>query len=187
MDSCFPPLASLSLRENRKSAGAVGRSRTPSSHSPCGASSVFSSSSSGDETDNYGRIEILQDLEVYYIKQIAHNYKVRARSAVPLSRSDGRYVSPFAGFRTGVLPDDRHLPLWRKCLSSWGWDTEQCVKLIHVLFFRCVRSLHSCSADVTCSKDTPACVGTEALGVFFRMFDRRRSIRRCDRSLFRTP
>ncbi|XP_046386842.1 rhotekin-like isoform X2 [Ischnura elegans] len=82
MDSCFPPLASLSLREHRKSTGGAGglavpRSRAQSSHSPSGSSSIFSSSSSGDETDgqNYGKIEILQDLEVYYIKQIAHNYK----------------------------------------------------------------------------------------------------------------
>lgn len=84
MDSCFPPLASLSLREHRKSSGsggggglAVPRSRTPTSHSPSGPSSIFSSSSSGEENEsqNYGKIEILQDLEVYYIKQIAHNYK----------------------------------------------------------------------------------------------------------------
>ncbi|XP_043479506.1 rhotekin-like isoform X2 [Leptopilina heterotoma] len=64
MDSCFPPLATLSLRDTKKSPTTIkhrlssGDSPTPSvgGHSP-------------------GKIEILQDLDFYYIRQIAHNLK----------------------------------------------------------------------------------------------------------------
>lgn len=66
MDSCFPPLAALSLRDTKKSTSTIrhrlssGDSPTPSvgGHSP-------------------GKIEILQDLDFYYIRQIAHNLKVK--------------------------------------------------------------------------------------------------------------
>lgn len=66
MDSCFPPLATLSLRDTKKSPTTIkhrlssGDSPTPSvgGHSP-------------------GKIEILQDLDFYYIRQIAHNLKVK--------------------------------------------------------------------------------------------------------------
>ncbi|KAF6200306.1 hypothetical protein GE061_006609 [Apolygus lucorum] len=46
MNSCFPPLAALSLH------GSQPKTSAPSS-----------------------RIEVLQDLDLYYIKQIAHNLK----------------------------------------------------------------------------------------------------------------
>lgn len=56
MDSCFPPLAALSLRD--------GDRKTP----PLGPPGV--------KLNNCGKIEILQDLDLYYIRQIAHNLKV---------------------------------------------------------------------------------------------------------------
>ncbi|XP_075223441.1 rhotekin-like isoform X2 [Lycorma delicatula] len=52
MDSCFPPLAALSLSQP----GEKGERRT-------------------EQNDNAGKIEILQDLDLYYIRQIAHNLK----------------------------------------------------------------------------------------------------------------
>jgi hypothetical protein len=68
MDSCFPPLAALSLRDHRKSnghqSGSNRQGRPTSAQPPPG------------ETDNYGKIHILQDLDLYYIRQIAHNLKV---------------------------------------------------------------------------------------------------------------
>ncbi|KAJ9596458.1 hypothetical protein L9F63_012497 [Diploptera punctata] len=59
MDSCFPPLAALSLREHRKST----------------CNSTASAKETPGEADSYGKIEILQDLDLYYIRQIAHNLK----------------------------------------------------------------------------------------------------------------
>jgi hypothetical protein len=68
MDSCFPPLAALSLRDHRKSNGhqtSNNRQARPSSaQQPSG------------EGDSHGKIEILQDLDLYYIRQIAHSLKV---------------------------------------------------------------------------------------------------------------
>lgn len=68
MDSCFPPLAALSLRDHRKSNGhqtTNNRQGRPSA-----------AQQSPGEADSYGKIEILQDLDLYYIRQIAHNLKV---------------------------------------------------------------------------------------------------------------
>ncbi|XP_066585985.1 rhotekin-like isoform X3 [Prorops nasuta] len=65
MDSCFPPLAALSLRDPKKSSTIVVRNRHSS-----GEDSLPS-----PITTNPGRIEILQDLDLYYIRQIAHNLK----------------------------------------------------------------------------------------------------------------
>lgn len=64
MDSCFPPLAALSLRDSRKSNTATRIS----------GSTVATHRHSG--TPDVGKIEILQDLDLYYIRQIAHNLKV---------------------------------------------------------------------------------------------------------------
>lgn len=59
MDSCFPPLAALSLREGKKNGQSVNRH-----------------SSHGTNGQEMPRIEVLQDLDLYYIRQIAHNLKV---------------------------------------------------------------------------------------------------------------
>ena len=55
MDSCFPPLAALRLRDTNES---LARNRL----------------SSGQNAE---KIEIFQDLDLYYIRQIAHNLKVQ--------------------------------------------------------------------------------------------------------------
>nr|CAD7401164.1 unnamed protein product [Timema cristinae] len=69
MDSCFPPFAALSLRDNsnRKSGAGRNGSRPISAQVPPGGSEV--------PTEKIGKIEILQDLELFYIRQIAHNLK----------------------------------------------------------------------------------------------------------------
>lgn len=64
MDSCFPPLSALSLRDHKSNGHQVGSKRNgrpASTQQPPG------------DQDNYGKIEILQDLDLYYIRQIAHN------------------------------------------------------------------------------------------------------------------
>lgn len=61
MDKCFPPLGALSLRDNRKGSANTNRHSSHGGQSP---------------NDTPGKIEILQDLDLYYIRQIAHNLKV---------------------------------------------------------------------------------------------------------------
>lgn len=69
MDSCFPPLAALSLRDTRKNnPAATGNTTTTTTN---GAMQNRQSA-----TPDIGKIEILQDLDLYYIRQIAHNLKV---------------------------------------------------------------------------------------------------------------
>lgn len=71
MDSCFPPLAALSLKDS----------------APARAASKGSKSSAADliaaadlnELHKFAKIEILQDLDLYYIRQIAHKLKVNIR------------------------------------------------------------------------------------------------------------
>lgn len=73
MDSCFPPLGALSLKDSRKSLN-LGKELGTGRRSVSGAPRP----ASDDEEPNYnGKIEILQDLDLYYIRQIAHNLKVR--------------------------------------------------------------------------------------------------------------
>jgi hypothetical protein len=67
MDSCFPPLSALSLRDHKSNGhqpGSKRHGRPASTQQPPG------------DPDNYGKIEILQDLDLYYIRQIAHNLQV---------------------------------------------------------------------------------------------------------------
>ncbi|KAF4518346.1 hypothetical protein B566_EDAN007073 [Ephemera danica] len=59
MDSCFPPLATLSLKENSRNSSSADPTMTPDVN----------------ELANYTKIEILQDLDLYYIRQIAHKLK----------------------------------------------------------------------------------------------------------------
>ncbi|XP_034934432.1 rhotekin-like isoform X2 [Chelonus insularis] len=65
MDSCFPPLAALSLRDSKKSSTMTVKNRLSS-----GDNSLLN-----EKPPNPGTIEILQDLDLYYIRQIAHNLK----------------------------------------------------------------------------------------------------------------
>lgn len=62
MDSCFPPLAGLSLRGSSDS-------RNKSNRNSAGSDRY--SIENGSE-----KIEILQDLDLYYIRQIARSLKV---------------------------------------------------------------------------------------------------------------
>lgn len=71
MNSCFPPLAALSLRNASNSSENVRKS-SRSSTSGLRHGSVNTSRYSADSD----KIEILQDLDLYYIRQIARSLKV---------------------------------------------------------------------------------------------------------------
>nr|CAD7589726.1 unnamed protein product [Timema genevievae] len=81
MDSCFPPFAALSLRDNsnRKSGAGRNGSRPISAQVPPGGAEI--------PPEKTGKIEILQDLDLYYIRQIAHNLKT-FHSRWPTTRSN---------------------------------------------------------------------------------------------------
>lgn len=78
MDSCFPPLGALSLRDSKKSLNLGKEAR----RSMTGPSKV--AASEDGESNHDGKIEILQDLDLYYIRQIAHNLKVRLQCTMML-------------------------------------------------------------------------------------------------------
>lgn len=78
MDSCFPPLAGLSLRGSSKNAGKSNKNR----HSTDGShhnSTLFyrpNDYSIRNQTEIMPKLEVLQDLDLYYIRQIAQSFKV---------------------------------------------------------------------------------------------------------------
>lgn len=55
MNSCFPPLAALTLKDKRRNSSYL--------------------ETTGNQ--NTGKPNVIQDMEMFYIKQIAHNLKVR--------------------------------------------------------------------------------------------------------------
>lgn len=55
MNSCFPPLAALTLKDKRRNSAYL--------------------ETIGNQ--NSGKPNVIQDMEMFYIKQIAHNLKVR--------------------------------------------------------------------------------------------------------------
>ncbi|XP_074114633.1 rhotekin isoform X2 [Cotesia typhae] len=59
MESCFPPLKSLSLRDSKK----------------CKKRLSDNSFGNKSENQNQDKFQVLQDLDLYYIRQIAHNLK----------------------------------------------------------------------------------------------------------------
>lgn len=76
MESCFPPLASLSLRgnsnankthKNRHSTGGTPQQQQQHQHGDCGTR---------NHTEFIPKLEVLQDLDLYYIRQIASSLKV---------------------------------------------------------------------------------------------------------------
>ncbi|XP_043290150.1 rhotekin-like isoform X2 [Venturia canescens] len=69
MDSCFPPLAALNLRDakNKSSQVTVKNRHSSGDNQP--------PLPNGKSLPVPGKIEILQDLDLYYIRQIAHNLK----------------------------------------------------------------------------------------------------------------
>lgn len=87
MDSCFPPLAALSLGAKGPPKGLKGPKGLPlAKAAPKGLPALVPDSPSGqvtsattDDVDKMGKINILQDLDLYYIRQIAHNLKVSRR------------------------------------------------------------------------------------------------------------
>lgn len=79
MDSCFPPLASLSLRGNSKSASKSNKNRHSTDGSSHHSPSFFyrpSDYSARNKTEMMPKLEVLQDLDLYYIRQIAQSFKV---------------------------------------------------------------------------------------------------------------
>lgn len=82
MESCFPPLASLSLRsksnankahKNRHSTGG-----TPQQHPQHGISGT-----TRNHNEFMPKLEVLQDLDLYYIRQIASSLKVNLYAVRP--------------------------------------------------------------------------------------------------------
>ncbi|XP_034233900.1 rhotekin-like isoform X1 [Thrips palmi] len=78
MDSCFPPLAALSLGPSK---GCGKACKAPPKGAPFGAppaavpTSPPGLSATTDHAEAIGKMNILQDLDLYYIRQIAHNLK----------------------------------------------------------------------------------------------------------------
>ncbi len=85
MNSCFPPLATLNIGENANGGG-CDRAKKKNAYAATGSNlrklsltkgkGKMASNGTGGENLQNGKIEVLQDLDLYYIKQIAHNLKV---------------------------------------------------------------------------------------------------------------
>lgn len=74
MESCFPPLASLSLRGN-SGANKTHKNR----HSTAGGGTAHQHQNDCGTPNNrefMPKLEVLQDLDLYYIRQIASSLKV---------------------------------------------------------------------------------------------------------------
>lgn len=83
MNSCFPPLATLNIGDSVNDDKAKKKNTLWSSNSNMRRLSLtkskdknMSNNSSNADNASNGKIEVLQDLDLYYIKQIAHNMKV---------------------------------------------------------------------------------------------------------------
>lgn len=78
MESCFPPLASLSLRGNS------GANKTQKNrHSTAGSGTAHQHQNDCGTPNNrefMPKLEVLQDLDLYYIRQIASSLKVNISS-----------------------------------------------------------------------------------------------------------
>lgn len=70
MESCFPPLAALSLRGSSGSKGQKNR------HSTGGVQPAHDDIRLQNHKDFLPKLEVLQDLDLYYIRQIASSLKV---------------------------------------------------------------------------------------------------------------
>lgn len=81
MESCFPPLAGLSLRgsssskKNRQSASAIFRDADNSRQPPSSVQQMQQQQRHNNK-DFTPKLEVLQDLDLYYIRQIASSLKV---------------------------------------------------------------------------------------------------------------
>lgn len=77
MDSCFPPLANLSLRGSSR-----GNKPNKNRHSTDGSAHnnsqlyYHNNDNIRNHTEIMPKLEVLQDLDLYYIRQIASSLKV---------------------------------------------------------------------------------------------------------------
>lgn len=75
MESCFPPLAGLSLRDSSNSAKSH-KNRHSTNGTPLSSQDARNNSVNSNEC--MPKLEVLQDLDLYYIRQIASSLKVNA-------------------------------------------------------------------------------------------------------------
>lgn len=77
MDSCFPPLASLSLRSSSR-ANKLNKNRHSTDGSAHNNPQLFYQNNDNirSHTEIMPKLEVLQDLDLYYIRQIASSLKV---------------------------------------------------------------------------------------------------------------
>ncbi|KAK7571826.1 hypothetical protein V9T40_014298 [Parthenolecanium corni] len=101
MNSCFPPLATLNIGDNVNDDKAKRKNTLWNSNSNMRKLSLTKSkdkmsnnSGIGDNSSN-GKIEVLQDLDLYYIKQIAHNMKLFLYEFYLLAKFCGSTSSSF--------------------------------------------------------------------------------------------
>lgn len=83
MESCFPPLAGLSLRgsssskKHRQSTGAIFRDADNSRQPPSSGQQLQQQQQQRHNNKDFmPKLEVLQDLDLYYIRQIASSLKV---------------------------------------------------------------------------------------------------------------
>lgn len=78
MDSCFPPLANLSLRGSSRSSNKPNKNRHSTDGSAHNNSQLFYRNNENirNHTEIMPKLEVLQDLDLYYIRQIASSLKV---------------------------------------------------------------------------------------------------------------
>lgn len=119
MNSCFPPLATLNMGDSANDDKAKKKNSLWSTNSSMRRLSLTKSkdknmsntnASNGDNASN-GKIEVLQDLDLYYIKQIAHNLKVIALFLITLHRS----VTCVFSSSLGRFADRRVI----SCANAW--------------------------------------------------------------------
>lgn len=72
MESCFPPLASLSLRGN------TAANKAHKNRHSTGGTAQQSTDSNQRNKEFMPKLEVLQDLDLYYIRQIASSLKVKS-------------------------------------------------------------------------------------------------------------
>lgn len=154
MESCFPPLAALSLRSNSNS-NKSHKNRHSTGGTPqqdCGRNKEF-----------MPKLEVLQDLDLYYIRQIASSLKVIKFKYLRKFISPNLSQLSTAGFETGgceypacdphilndaatLFEDEQNTPLFLIVparITIWNIRThaastpDVCIALANMLRFRC--------------------------------------------------
>lgn len=75
MESCFPPLTGLSLRDSSSSSTKGNKKRHSTNNSIQSGSTKDPDAQQTNDTIT-SKLEVLQDLDLYYIRQIASSLKV---------------------------------------------------------------------------------------------------------------